>query len=53
MPAGELQPIEILEWKWEQIPMALIAGLPKMMNGYDAIQLMVERLTKSAHILAI
>ena len=36
-PAGELQPIEIPEWKWEQISMDFVVGLPKTTNGNDAI----------------
>ncbi|KAL5541311.1 hypothetical protein UlMin_044571 [Ulmus minor] len=36
-PAGELQSIEVPEWKWEQISMDFVVGLPKTTNGYDAI----------------
>ena len=28
-PTGELQPIEVPEWKWEQIAMDFVVGLPK------------------------
>ncbi|KAL5556669.1 hypothetical protein UlMin_038905 [Ulmus minor] len=52
-PAGVLQPIEIPEWKWEQISMDFVVGLPKTSNGYDAIWVIVDRLTKSAHFLPI
>ena len=52
-PAGELQPIEISEWKWEQISMDFIVGLPKTTKGHDAIWVIVDRLTKSAHFLPI
>ena len=28
-PGGELQPIEIPEWKWDQIAMDFVVGLPR------------------------
>ena len=40
-------------WKWEQITMDLITKLPKTPQGYDAIWVIVDRLTKSAHFLPI
>ncbi|KAL5562387.1 hypothetical protein UlMin_032134 [Ulmus minor] len=52
-PAGVLQPIEIPEWKWEQISMDFVVGLPKTNNGHDAVWVIVDRLTKSAHFLPI
>ena len=52
-PGGELQPIEIPEWKWEQIAMDFIVGLPKTTKNHDAIWVIVDRLTKSAHFLPI
>ncbi|KAL5560967.1 hypothetical protein UlMin_030714 [Ulmus minor] len=52
-PAGILQPIEIPEWKWEQISMDFVVGLPKTSNGHDAVWVIVDRLTKSAHFLPI
>ena len=33
--------------------MDFITGLPRTTNGYDAIWVIVDRLTKSAHFLAI
>ncbi|WP_306788277.1 integrase zinc binding domain-containing protein, partial [Proteus mirabilis] len=44
-PAGELQPIKIPEWKWEQITMDFVIGLPRTMTSYDAIWVIVDRLT--------
>ena len=34
---GTLQPLEILEWKWESISMDFVIGLPRTPTGYDAI----------------
>nr|GEV23672.1 putative reverse transcriptase domain-containing protein [Tanacetum cinerariifolium] len=44
---------EILEWKWEKITMDLVTKFPKSSGGYDAIWVIVDRLTKSAHFLPI
>ena len=52
-PAGKLQPIEVPEWKWEQITMDFVVGLPKTSEGYDAIWVIVDRLTKSARFIEI
>ena len=52
-PGGELQPIEVPEWKWEQITMDFIVGLPKTTKSHDAIWVIVDRLTKSAHFIPI
>ena len=35
--AGLLQPLSILEWKWENIAMDFIVGLPKTLKGYTMI----------------
>ncbi|KAD3640786.1 hypothetical protein E3N88_30009 [Mikania micrantha] len=52
-PYGKLQPLEIPMWKWEHITMDLITKLPKTRKGYDAIWVIVDRLTKSAHFIPI
>ncbi|KAL5555385.1 hypothetical protein UlMin_037621 [Ulmus minor] len=52
-PGRELQPIEVPEWKWEQIAMDFIVGLPKTRNGYDSIWVIIDRLTKSSHFLPV
>ncbi|GJS77477.1 putative reverse transcriptase domain-containing protein [Tanacetum coccineum] len=44
---------EIPEWKWDKITMDLVTKLPKSSGGYDAIWVIVDRLTKSAHFLPI
>nr|GEU87802.1 retrotransposon protein, putative, Ty3-gypsy subclass [Tanacetum cinerariifolium] len=45
--------VKILEWKWENITMDFVAKLPGTGSGHDAIWVIVDRLTKSAHFLAI
>ncbi|KAJ9541386.1 hypothetical protein OSB04_027892 [Centaurea solstitialis] len=52
-PHGKMQPLEIPEWKWENITMDLITKLPKTPRKFDAIWVIVDRLTKSALFLAI
>ncbi|GJU04072.1 putative reverse transcriptase domain-containing protein [Tanacetum coccineum] len=45
--------IYIPKWKWDKITMDLITKLPRSRSGHDAIWVIVDRLTKSAHFLAI
>ncbi|GJU56772.1 reverse transcriptase domain-containing protein [Tanacetum coccineum] len=52
-PSGLLQQPEIPEWKWENITMDFINKLPRTSSGHDAIWVIVDRLTKSAHFLAV
>ncbi|GJW87726.1 putative reverse transcriptase domain-containing protein [Tanacetum coccineum] len=52
-PSGLLQKPEIPEWKWEKIAMDFITKLPRSSSGHDAIWVIVNRMTKSAHFLAI
>ncbi|GJZ58234.1 putative reverse transcriptase domain-containing protein [Tanacetum coccineum] len=52
-PSSLLQQPEIPEWKWEKIAMDFITKLPRSSSGHDAIWVIVDRLTKSAHFLAI
>ncbi|KAL5564584.1 hypothetical protein UlMin_027748 [Ulmus minor] len=52
-PGGQLQSLPIPEWKWDHITMDFVTDLPKMPSGYDAIWVVVDRLTKSAHFIPI
>jgi len=45
--------LEIPEWKWEHVTMDFVTGLPRSPRGNDAIWVVVDRLTKSAHFLAM
>jgi hypothetical protein len=49
--AGPLQPLSIPEWKWDQIAMDFVVGLPKALGGEDSIWVVIDRLTKSAHFI--
>jgi len=50
-PAGELQSLSIPEWKWDNISMDFVMGLPRGKKGNDAIWVVMDRLTKSALFL--
>ncbi|XP_035547399.1 uncharacterized protein LOC118348925 [Juglans regia] len=51
--AGLLQPLQILEWKWEHIFMDFVTGLPRTLSGQDAIWVIVDHLKKIAHFVHI
>ncbi|GJT62197.1 putative reverse transcriptase domain-containing protein [Tanacetum coccineum] len=40
-------------FKWDKITMDFITKMPRSKNGHDTIWVIVDRLTKSAHFLAI
>jgi hypothetical protein len=52
-PAGLLQHLKVLEWKWEEIGMDFIVGLPRTQKGYDSIWVIVDRLTKVTHFIPV
>jgi hypothetical protein len=47
------QPLKIPEWKWEEIRMDFIVGLPYTQAGYDSIWVIMDRLTKVAHFIPV
>ena len=51
--AGLLQPLEVAEWKWEHVTMDFVTYLSRTLQGHDAVWVIVDRLTKSAHFLAV
>jgi hypothetical protein len=52
-PVGLLQPLKILEWKWEEIGMDFTIGLPRTQAGHDSIWVIVDQLTKVAHFIPV
>jgi hypothetical protein len=48
-----LQPLKVPEWKWEEIGMDFIVGLPRTRDGYDSIWVIEDRLTKAAHFIPV
>ena len=51
--AGTLQPLPIPSWKWEDISMDFIVGLPNKSQKHDSISVIIDRLTKTAHFLPV
>jgi hypothetical protein len=52
-PSGLLKTLEILVWKWEDISMDFVVGLPRTPMGNDSIWVIVDRLTKVAHFMQV
>jgi hypothetical protein len=53
IPARLLHPLKVPEWKWEEIGMDFIIGLPCTSTRYDSIWVIVDRLTKVAHFIPV
>jgi hypothetical protein len=51
--AGLLQPLQVPEWKWEEIAMDFIMGLPRTQSGYNSIWVIADPLTKVAHFIPV
>jgi hypothetical protein len=51
--SGTLQPLPIPSWKWEDISMDFIVGLPNTSQKHDSIWVIIERLTKTAHFFPV
>ena len=52
-PAGLLQPLSVSQWKWDDVCIDFITGLPKTQRGNDAIWVIVDTLTKVADFIPI
>jgi hypothetical protein len=51
--ARPLQSLPIPTWKWDDIIIDFVVGLPRTSKGYDSIWVIVDRLTKTTHILPV
>jgi hypothetical protein len=51
--AGLLQPLPILEWKWEVVTMDFITKLLRTKKQHDSIMVVVDKLTKAAHFVPV
>jgi hypothetical protein len=52
-PAGLLQPLKIPQWKWEEISMDFVVGLPTTQPSYDSIWVIVDQFSKVAHFILV
>ncbi|WVZ70633.1 hypothetical protein U9M48_019281 [Paspalum notatum var. saurae] len=48
--ADHLKPT-VPTWKWEDVHMDFIVGLPRTQKGYDSIWVIIDHFTKSAHFI--
>ena len=53
VPGGLLQELPLPQWKWDMVTMDFVTGLPRTTRNKDAIWVIVDRLTKTAHFLPI
>ena len=50
-PTGLLQPLEVVEWKWEHVTMDFVTHFPRTPRSHDVVWVIVD--TKSVHFLAV
>jgi hypothetical protein len=51
--AGLLQSLSICAWKWEDISMDFIVGLPLTDRKFNSIWVIIDRFTKFAHYISV
>jgi hypothetical protein len=52
-PIGLLQPLQVPEWKWEEIAMDFVVALTRAQSEYDSLWAIVGRLAMVAHLVPI
>jgi len=52
-PGGLLQPLSSLIRKWDHITIDFVVGLPRTSRHHDSMWVIVDRLTKSSHFVAV
>ena len=53
VPSSLLNPIPIPQWKWDNIAMDFVYGLPLNQRKHDSIWVIIDRLIKSAHFVPV
>jgi hypothetical protein len=48
-----LQPLNIPAWKWEDISIDFIVGLPLSARKFNSIWVIMDRFTKSTHFISV
>jgi hypothetical protein len=48
-----LKPLDVPMWNWESISVDFIVGLPRTSKGHDSIWVIVDKLAKVAHFVAV
>jgi hypothetical protein len=52
-PGGLLQLLSVPDWKWDDISIDFIVGLPLTARKFNSIWVIIDRLTKSAHFILV
>lgn len=52
-PASLLKPLDIPLWKWDDICVDFIVGLPRTQKGNNSICVIIDSLTKVAHFIPV
>jgi hypothetical protein len=52
-PGGLLQLLSIPEWKWDDISIDFIVGLPMTARKFDSIWVIIDQLSKFAHFIPV
>ena len=52
-PTGLLQLLDVPQWKWDSVSMDFVIGSAFTQRKYNAIWVIVDRLTKSTHFIAM